>query len=104
MLVGHLFHLAQGRWSTLATLAAFVFGTMLAVRDFDLWAETPVYFVYSLSQDFGPAGSTFISLAGLTAVLWLLGAHRFNWRSSKGRLIDCDWLNCSSPGRYFAGQ
>jgi hypothetical protein len=84
---GHLFHLAQGRWSTLATLAAFVFGTMLAVRDFDLWAETPVYFVYSLSQDFGPAASTLISLASLTAVLWLLGAHRFNWSSSKGRAL-----------------
>ena len=84
---GHLFHLAQGRWSTLATLAAFVFGTMLAVRDFDLWAETPVYFVYSLSQDFGPAASTLISLASLIAVLWLLGAHRFNWRSSKGRAL-----------------
>lgn len=84
---GHLFHIAQGRWSTLFTLAAFVFGTMLAVRDFDLWSETPVYFVYSLTQDFGPAGSTLISLAALTTVLWLLGAQRFNWRSSKGVVL-----------------
>lgn len=84
---GHLFHLAQGRWTTLGTLAAFVFGTMLAVRDFEMWAETPTFFAYSLGQNFGPTVSILISLAALGAVLWLLGAHRFNWKTAKGRAL-----------------
>lgn len=69
---GTLFHLGLGRWQSIATLSAFLLGTMLAVRDYDDWLDAPIFFAGSLNQVAGPWGATAISVGVLGTIVWAL--------------------------------
>ena len=76
---GSLFHLGQGRIQSLAVLAAFGLGTMLAIRDYDDWLDAPIFFAESLTVSFGPWLGTALLMAGLTALFVLAGKGPLKW-------------------------
>ena len=66
---GTLFTVGGGSVRMFATLAAFIGGSVLAVRYSSLWEQTPALRPISLLGEFGAAPALAVSLAGFAAIV-----------------------------------